>query len=308
MTPGGPSVEVALAAQDRLGEGPVWDPADRLLRWLDIAAGRVHQLAPSGGRHTMFDIGQPVGSFALRHDGGLVLAADRGFVRCAADGGDLTPIAGFRVATPAVRFNDGRADPWGGFCAGTMHLGETEARGALFRLAPDETVRELVGGIVCSNGLDWSDDRRTLYYIDTPTRAVDRFAVDPERGDLLGRERFLPVAGPGEPDGMTLDAEGCLWVACWGGGEVRRYTPAGRLDRVVRLPVSQVTSCAFGGDRLDTLYITTAHDGLNPAARRHEPHAGDLFCCTPGAIGRPPHRFGTAAAPARARAGGPRPA
>ena len=125
MTPGGQRVEVAHAAQDRLGEGPLWDPADQLLRWVDIPAGRVHQLAPPTGRHASFTVGAPVGSIALRQDGGLVLARDRGFARCDADGGDLAGIPGFSVATPGVRFNDGRADPWGGFCAGTMHLGET---------------------------------------------------------------------------------------------------------------------------------------------------------------------------------------
>lgn len=284
-------MEVALAAAATLGEGPVWDAEAGVLRWVDILAGRVHRFSPASGRDESFAADGPVGAVGLRDDGGLVLARAHGFAVTDAEGGALRPVPGFSIDTAAVRFNDGKVDPWGGFCAGTMHWQGDQACGALYRLAPDGTVRELVRDVVCSNGLDWTDDHRALYYIDTPTQAVDRFALDPETGEIRGRERALRIDGPGLPDGMTLDAEGCLWVALWGGGEVRRYTAAGRLDRIVVLPVSLVTSVAFGGTQLDELYITTASDELSPQARRAQPHAGHLFWCRPGVVGRPSSRF-----------------
>ncbi len=285
------SGEVAVAAGAALGEGPVWDEGRSLLHWVDIVAGRVHRFDPGSGRDQSFATGSPVGAAGLRGDGGLVLALAEGFATADMEGGDLQAVPGFAVDTAAVRFNDGKVDPWGGFCAGTMDWQGRRPCGALYRLAPDWSVHELVRGVICSNGLDWTDDRRSLYYIDTPSGAVDRFALDPDTGVLLGRERVLDLGGPGLPDGMTLDAEGCLWVALWGGGEVRRYTPDGLLDRIVTLPVSLVTSVAFGGDHLDVLYITTANDGLSPEARRAQPHAGDLFCCRPGVVGRLSGRF-----------------
>ena len=152
-------------------------------------------------------------------------------------------------------------------------------------------VTELVGGVGLSNGLDWSDDRRTFYYADSLSGGVDLFGTDPDTGALSDRRCFITVSG-GIPDGLTLDAEGCLWLAVWGTGELRRYTPDGTLDTVVRLPVSQVTSAAFGGADLSTLYITTARENFTPADRRAQPQAGDIFACTPGVTGRLPYLFG----------------
>jgi len=152
-----------------------------------------------------------------------------------------------------------------------------------------EKRREILGDVGLSNGLDWSDDRESFYYADSASGGVDVFVTDPETGTLGRRRRFVTVGGV--PDGLTLDAEGCVWVAIWGGGELRRYTPGGALDTVVSLPVRQVTSAAFGGADLGTLYITTARENLTPADLREQPHAGDIFACTPGVRGRPPFRF-----------------
>ena len=286
------SAEVALAAGATLGESPLWDTDASALHWVDIVAGTVHRFLPRSGRDESFEAGCPVGSLGLRTDGGLVIALAAGFATADVGGRGLRAVPDFSVDTSLVRFNDGKVDPWGGFCAGTMHLHGRQAYGALYRLHPDLSVSELVSQVVCSNGLDWSDDRRSLYYIDTPTQAVDRFALDPETGELRGRQRIFCLAAPGRPDGMTIDAEGCLWVALWGGGEVRRYTPDGRLDRSITLPVSLVTSLTFGGEHLDELYLTTASKNLSEEAREAEPHAGDLFWCLPGVQGRPPGRFG----------------
>jgi len=137
-------------------------------------------------------------------------------------------------------------------------------------------------------GLDWTDDQRLFYYADSNSGRVDLFDTDPDTGLLTARRPFVTVpAADGVPDGLTLDAEGCIWLAVWGSGEVRRFTPAGQLDTVVRLPARQVTSAAFGGPDLGTLYITTAWEGLTPAERAEQPHAGDIFACVLGATGRP---------------------
>jgi sugar lactone lactonase YvrE len=281
--------EVAVPAQCQLGEGPVWDADRGLLWWVDILAGHVHSVNPSTGARTWFDAGDAVGAVGLTRTDGLVLALADGFALAGADGQDLTRVPGFSIDRTALRFNDGKPDPWGNFIAGTMAWDESgNPPGSLYRLSPDGTVTEVFGDVGLSNGLDWTDDRRLFYYSDTTIGRVDVFDCDPGTGVLSGRRPFVDAA---QPDGLALDAEGCLWLAVWGSGEVRRYTPDGRLDTVVRLPAWQVTSAAFGGPDLATLYITCAWEGLTPAERAEQPHAGDIFACTPGVPGRPPFLF-----------------
>ena len=281
--------EVAVPAQCQLGEGPVWDPDRGLLWWVDILAGHVHSINPSTGARTQFDAGDAVGAVGLTRTGGLVLALADGFALAGADGQDLTRVPGFSIDRTALRFNDGKPDPWGNFIAGTMAWDESgNPPGSLYRLSPDGTVTELFGDVGLSNGLDWTDDRRLFYYSDTTIGRVDVFDCAPDTGALSGRRPFVDAA---QPDGLTLDAEGCLWLAVWDSGEVRRYTPDGRLDTVVRLPAWKVTSAAFGGPDLATLYITCAWEGLTPAERAEQPHAGDIFACTPGVSGHLPNLF-----------------
>lgn len=284
--------ELAVAAQCELAEGPVWDSSAELLRWVDILAGQVHSFDPATGAHTWFGVGEPVGAVGLTASGGLVLALVDGFALH--DGSRVTRVGEFRTDRAAVRFNDGKPDPWGNFCAGTMPWVDGEAGGALYRLMPDGSVTMLLPDVGLSNGLDWSDDRRTFYFADSASGGVDAFDCDPDTGALGARRRFITVpAVDGLPDGLTLDAEGCLWLAVFDSGELRRYTPAGRLDTVVHVPARQVTSAAFGGAGLSTLYITTARENFTPDDAREQPQAGDIFCCTPGAGGRPPFTFAT---------------
>ncbi|HXW82755.1 MAG TPA: SMP-30/gluconolactonase/LRE family protein, partial [Acidimicrobiales bacterium] len=191
-----------------------------------------------------------------------------------------------------VRFNEGKVGPEGRFVAGTMDWHEQEALGKLYQLGPDGAVTTLLDGVAISNGLDATDDGKALFYIDTPLGGVDVFERDPATGALSGRRRFVDVpAADGAPDGMTLDAEGCIWVALWGGGQVRRFDPSGRLIAAVEVPARQVSSVAFGGDHLDELFITTARVGQPQAALSGQPRAGDLFWCSPGVTGRPWPRF-----------------
>jgi sugar lactone lactonase YvrE len=282
--------EVAVPAQCQLGEGPVWDPDRGLLWWVDILAGHVHSIDPSTGARARFDAGDAVGAVGLTASGGLVLALADGFALAGSDGQGLTRVPGFAIDRTVLRFNDGTPDPWGNFTAGTMAWNESgNPPGSLYRLTPDGAVTELFGGVGLSNGLDWTDDRRLFYYADTNHDRVDLFDCDPDTGALSRRRPFVVAT---QPDGLTLDAEGCLWLAVWGSGELRRYTPDGRLDTVVRLPAWQVTSAAFGGPDLSTLYITCAWEGLTPAERTEQPHAGDIFACAPGVSGRPAFLFG----------------
>jgi sugar lactone lactonase YvrE len=306
------TVGIAVHSQCYLAEGPVWDPAARLLRWVDINPGHVHAFDPATGAHNRFapagqdgpavprDDAVPVGAVGLTTGGGFVLALVDGFALGPAQPGPtqdgsgghypLTRVEGFRVDASVIRFNDGKPSPWGDFWAGTMPWKEDGPACALYRLTPDGRVTELFGGVGLSNGLDWSDDRGTFYYADSRSGGVDVFAADPETGELGERRRFVTVEA-GIPDGLTLDADGCLWLAVFGTGEVRRYTPDGALDTVIRLPVDQPTSMAFGGHDLATLYITTAREALTEAQVATQPHAGDIFACTPGATGRPPNLF-----------------
>ena len=283
------SAEVVVPAQCELAEGPVWDAARGLLRWVDILPGQVHALDPVTGAHSRFHAGDPVGTVGLTRSGGLVLALADGFYRAGHDGQGLTLIGEFSVDATVVRFNDGKPDPWGNFCAGTCAWAEDGPPCALYRLRPDGAVAEIVGDVGLSNGLDWSDDHTAFYFADSASGGVDVFDADPDTGTLSHRRRFVTTGGV--PDGLTLDAAGSLWVALWGSGELQRYTPGGQLDTVVRLPVRQVTSAAFGGADLSTLYITTARENLTPADLATQPHAGDIFACTPGVPGRPPFLF-----------------
>jgi len=283
--------ELAVPAQCELAEGPVWDAARRLLRWVDILPGHVHAFDPATGAHTWFDAGDPVGTVGLTHGGGLVLALVDCFAFADHDGQNLTRVPGFTVDRATVRFNDGKPGPWGDFWAGTMALAEQGGPPcSLYRLTPDGEVTELVHGVALSNGLDWSEDRRLFYYADSYAGGVDLFDTDPDTGALSNRRQFVAIED-GLPDGLTLDAEGCVWLAVWGTGELRRFTPSGHLDTVVRLPATQVTCAAFGGPDLNTLYITTARENFTEADRLQQAHAGDIFACTPSVPGRSPFLF-----------------
>ena len=287
-----PEVELVLDARAELGEGPVWDQRGRQLVWVDVMRGRVHLFTPSDRGLRTLEVGQPVGAAAPRRGGGLVLALRDGFARLDTDGGGLEWIASVEADRRDLRMNDGGCDPAGRFWAGTMALDERPGAGSLYRLEPGGRVEAMLSEVTVSNGLDWSADGRRLYYVDSPTRRIDVFDFDVESGSLGGRRPFVSVpAAAGIPDGLTLDDEGFVWLALWGGGAVHRYSPEGSLDRVVSLPVSHPTSCAFGGDGLRDLYITSAWIALPPDERERQALAGGLFRCRPGVAGRPAHLF-----------------
>jgi len=287
------AVELVLDARADLGEGPRWDSAHQRLLWVDIMRGRVHAFTPSTGACRNVAVHQPVGALAGGHDGSLVLAVAGGFARLDLDSQKFEMQAAVEADRPQNRMNDGACDGAGRFWAGTMALDEGPGAGALYRLDPDLTVHTMLTGVSISNGLDWSLDGRRMYYVDSPTRRIDVFDFDLATGSIANRRMFVEVpADAGIPDGLTVDAAGYVWLALWGGAALRRYAPDGTLERVIPLPVTHPTSCAFGGAALDELYVTSARRPLNAEEKTRQPQAGGVFRLRPGVAGRPAHLFG----------------
>jgi sugar lactone lactonase YvrE len=268
------------------GEGPVWSESWGGLRWVDMLAGDVLTL-DVGGSVRRRHVGTIAAALRPRAGGGAVIAVERGFALEDPDG-ELTTLPEL-WPDPSIRFNEGACDPDGRFYCGSMAYDERPRAGALYRLDPDGTVRTVLTGVTISNGLDWTPDGSAAYYVDTATRTVSRLGYDSDAG-LTGRQTFVAVDDAhGLPDGLTVDAAGGVWVACFGGGAVRRYSPAGELDACIELPVDNVTACTFGGPALDRLFITTSRQGLAPA---EQPAAGALFVVSPGVTGRPARPYG----------------
>ena len=267
---------------DRLaghGEGPAWDAATGRLHWVDMLAGDMLSLAPGDGSVTRTPVSSVVCAIRPRRDGGLVIAVERGFALL--DAGASTPtILPELWPTGPIRMNDGACDPRGRFYCGSMAVDELRGAGKLYRLDTDLSVTVVLEGVTISNGLAWSRDGGTAYYVDSDTQRIDLFTVD-DGGDLVGRRPFVTVpAEVGTPDGLCLDAEGGVWVALWDGAAVHRYDPDGSLDVVIPMPVDRPTACAFGGPDLADLYITTSR----PSAADPKP-SGALFRARPGVTG-----------------------
>jgi sugar lactone lactonase YvrE len=282
-------LEVALRAGAQLGEGPTWDERSARLLWVDILGSRIHHFDPASGRDDVVTTEQHVGAAKPRAAGGLVVNLRDGVGLYEADGS-------FRwlaeLAVDGCRGNDAAVDAAGHLWAGTMRYDEAAGGGRLYRVAPGGEIVTVLRAVAVSNGVGWSPDGRRMYYVDSPTRRVDVFDVDPATFLVAGRRTFLDLAAvPGFPDGLAVDAEGCVWVALWDGGAVHRYTPAGKLDRRVEVPTARTTACAFGGPDLRDLYITTATAGLDGAQLAAQPLAGSLFVLPGAASGLPTHPF-----------------
>jgi len=289
------AVELVLDARAELGEGPRWDARAQRLLWVDIMRGRVHAFRPGHAACRSVDVGRPVGALAGTADGGIVLAVAGGFARLDWDSGQVRMLAAVEADRPQNRMNDGACDPAGRFWAGTMALDEGPGAGALYRLDPDGTVRTMLTGVSISNGIDWSLDGRRMYYVDSPTRRIDVFDFEARAGTIANRRTFVALPPEaGFPDGLTVDADGFVWLALWGGAALHRYDPEGARERIVPLPVTHPTSCAFGGSDLDELYVTSARRPLSADERARQPMAGGLLRLRPGVVGRPPGLFGTA--------------
>jgi sugar lactone lactonase YvrE len=279
-------VQLVLDAGAELGEAPCWDAKARVLLWVDITAGIVHRFDPATGHDEAFELGQPVGAAVPTVSGHVALAVSDGFALLDVLTGRVERIANVDRDVSGTVMNDGKCDPSGRFWAGTRDVEGRRPIGSLYRLDIDHLVTRAVPGVTLSNGLGWSPDGRTMYYIDSTTYAIDAFDFDPSSGAPSGRRRLVDLPRDwGLPDGMTVDEEGTLWVAFYGASSLRRFGSDGLLIAVVDLPVSLVTSCAFGGGDFSDLYVTSATGGLTPEQSKHQPHAGGLFRLRPGVRG-----------------------
>ena len=264
------------------GEGPVWSPRWGGLRWVDMLAGDVLSLGSDGSierRH----VGEVAAALRPRRGGGAVIGIERGFALEDADG-QVRPLEEV-WSDPSVRMNEGGCDPDGRFYCGSMAYDQRPGAASLYRLDPDGSVHVALRDLTVSNGLEWSPDGAAAYHNDTAMYEIAVYAYDGENG--LSDRRVL-AALEHRPDGLTVDAEGGVWTALSDGGAVRRYTPDGKLDAVIELPVRKVTACTFGGTALDELFITTSREGLGPG---DDPRAGALFRAVPGVRGRPVREF-----------------
>lgn len=265
------------------GEGPVWDARSGTLRIVDLMAGDLVDVDGGGLVVGRRNVGAVATAWRPRRAGGMVVAGERGFL-LVEDGGRIEQLPEV-WADPAVRMNDGATSPDGSFYCGSMAYAETDGAGRLYRLDPDLSVHVVLTGVTISNGLAWEPAGGFAYYIDTPTQRIDRLYLDGE----IRREPWVEVdQALGSPDGLTVDADGGVWVALWGGHAVHRYDDAGRLDVVVGVDAAQVTACTFGGPTLDRLMITTSREDLGPG---EDPAAGSLFVLETGTHGLPPPAF-----------------
>ena len=283
------TLELVADARATLGEGPVWDDARGVLWWVDVSAGLVHRFGPSSGADLPRDAGSAVGAVALRHDRTLVAALVDGIAALDPDSGRLEMLVRFDSDGGRIRSNDGKCDPAGRLWVGRMALDETPGAGSLLRVDADRSVSTHLTGLAIPNGLGWSPDGRTMYFIDSTWHEVRAYPYEPAAG-TMGEGRAL-VRFPDDgsvPDGMTVDEEGHLWIARWGGSCIERIAPDGSVGERIALPVTRVTSCTFGGTDLGDLYVTTAGRDADPV---REPLAGGLFRCRPGVRGMLPARF-----------------
>lgn len=288
-----PDVRCVVDCANIVGEVPVWDVQEQALYWVDIEGRRLHRLDLDIGKLDIWDMPERIASFALRKRGGLVVAFASGIAFFDPATGRTDWIARPEAHLPGNRFNEGKADRKGRFWIGSMDDGLAGKTGSLYRLDPDLRLTTVIdGGIGISNCFIWSlaDDR--FWFADTLDRKVFTFDYDHHAGSLSNRKLFVDTNGQGYgPDGGTIDEEGFVWIAMWGGWKVCRFAPDGRLDREIRMPVSKPSSCMFGGPDLGTLYVTSAVWDTPADALKQEPLAGGLFAVDVGVKGVPEPRF-----------------
>lgn len=287
-------IELLIDAKASLGEGPLWDVAEQRLYWIDSFGNKVHRCDAGGGERRSWEVPENIGSMALRQKGGAVCSLRDGFYGLDFDTGEVAKIADPDPGQSRLRMNDGKVDRQGRFVAGSMDAEEREPLGKLFRLDPDLSTHELDRGIICSNGPCWSRDGRTLYFADSFRKTIYAYDYDTATGGVSNKRSFADFEAlglTGYPDGATVDEEDHIWSAEVFRGRLVRISPDGKLDRVVGLPVTSITSISFGGPELDIAYVTSmarAIDGVLPKERE----AGGLFAIHGlGVRGLPEPRF-----------------
>ncbi len=287
-------VDCVLRTQSILGESPIWDPHDKVLFWVDIEAHDIHRFHPDSGVNDTFHLPQIVSSVALRQQGGLIITVKDNFAFFDPDTGKLDLLGGPDLDMSESRFNDGKCDRQGRFWAGTMNLVQYDApSGNLYRFNPDGRITRALSQVRLSNGLGWSPDNRVMYFAESFRHCIHAFDFDADEGTISNQRVFasLDEKFNGVPDGLTVDAEGCVWSAQPGLGQIVRYSPTAKVECVIELPVLRPTSCTFGGDRLDVLYVTSAAETLTAEQVAQAPLSGGLLAVYPGVHGLPEPRF-----------------
>ena len=288
-----PDIRIIFPASNLIGESPVWSVDEQALYWVDVEGKIVQRIDPATGNVERWSMPEVTSCIGLRQRGGLVAATRTGFIFLDTTSGAVTPITHPEADMPGNRFNDGKVDRAGRFWAGTKNIANSpETSGSVYRLDPNLEAHRIDRGFSCVNGIAWALDNRTMYVCDTWLRRIYAYDFEPAAG-LARNRRLLAQLAPedGYPDGLTVDAEGFLWNAHYDGWRITRYAPDGRIDRVVRMPVQQVTSVTFGGTDLRTLFVTSAKLRLAPEARASQPLAGHVFAFEPGVTGLPEPLF-----------------
>lgn len=288
-----PTWDLVVASHSELTEGPMWDQSSATLYWVSILSHEVHSWRPSDGSRGTWNLGEFVGAVVPRTSGGLVVAVQRGFATLDPVTGGSELLREVEADRPDQRMNDGKCDPSGRLWAGTMGAAEAvPGSGTLYRLDTDWSVTPMVDGLTISNGLGWSPDCKTMYFVDTGTRSLFAFDFHLDEGQISGRRILVTfLENDGSPDGLCVDSEGCIWLAMWGAGRINRYSPSGQLVGGVSVPVSCPSSCAFGSTDLNVLFITTASLTLNSKERSEQPEAGGIFAAEVGVSGLPVSPF-----------------
>jgi sugar lactone lactonase YvrE len=267
-----------------LGEGPIWVAREAALYWLDIKGRKIFRLNENGEVHDWITPWR-VGSLAPRASGGFIAGTDQGIAAIDLESNRFEILANPEEHLPDNRFNDGKVDREGRFWAGSMDDLERQATGTLYRIDPDLSWTAFDDGYRVTNGPAFSPSGERMYHNDSGRGLTYVYELGSD-GRFTDKALFLEFGDEdGSPDGMTVDAEGCVWIAFWDGWCVRRFSPEGELIQTVELSVQRPTSCAFGGPNLDRLYITSANIGLDEKALKMQPNAGGLFMITPGVRG-----------------------
>jgi sugar lactone lactonase YvrE len=281
-----------LDVKASLGECPVWSVAEQALYWVDINAPALNRFDPATGRNRAMPMPESIGSFALRAQGGFVIALRGGFWLAGADGTLTRKIADAPYDPAHHRFNDGCCDPQGRFWAGSMNEKRDASSAALMRLDPDGRITRVLEGMMISNGLAFSPDGATMYHTDTPTRVVDAYDFDGATGTPSHRRTFARFADETHrPDGAAVDSAGCYWTAFYGGGRVARIAPSGAVLAEYPIPSTCPTMCAFGGADLTTLYVTSARQRRSDDELARLPQSGGIFAMTVDVPGLPEPAF-----------------
>lgn len=262
-----------------LGEGPIWDAKRKVICWIDILNGEIHECSPEQKKYKKNQVHQMIGSIAVCTNENFIAALQNGFAFIDRISGEIKMIGDPENHLPNNRFNDGKCDPAGRFWAGTMPLSEEPNAGNVYVVEKKLSITKKNESITISNGMAWSVDHQTFYFIDTPTLEVVAYDYDKSTGQINNKKTVIEIPKEdGYPDGMTIDNEGMLWMAHWDGWQVTRWNPdSGEKLCCIELPVARVTSCIFGNENLEDLYITSARIGLPKDELEKQPLAGSLF-------------------------------